>query len=77
MKVSLCLPYFIVKKFLTWECHTDDFVESRHTMILGRDLITALVSKLYFSEHVTKGGDSTFERCKLPMADLDTHEFKI
>ena len=45
-------------------------------MILGRDLLTALVLDLIFSENLIIGGEGPHEECQAPMADLSNYDFK-
>ena len=45
-------------------------------MILGRDLLTALVLDLNFSSNIIIGGDGPYEGCSAPMDDLINYEFK-
>ena len=52
VKIYLTLPEFSATKIVTWNCHADDSTKGRYYMILGRDILTALVLHLNFSEHV-------------------------
>ena len=45
-------------------------------MILGRDLLTAWVLDLKFSEHVIIDCDGPYKNCSTPMADVTDHSFK-
>ena len=36
------------EKIVTWKCHVDESTNGRYNMILGRDLLTALVMDLKF-----------------------------
>ena len=49
---------------MTWEYHMDDSAESRHAMILGRYLLTALGLNFKFYGTVITGGYRPFEGCK-------------
>ena len=52
VNVYFCLPEFSSTKIVTWKCHIDESTKGRYDMILGRDLLTALVLVLdiIFSE---------------------------
>ena len=45
-------------------------------MILGRELLTALVLDLKFSENLSIDGEGPYEGCLEPMADLSNYDFK-
>ena len=44
-------------------------------MILGRDLLTALVMGLNFSENIFIGGEGSYEGCSAPMVDVSNYDF--
>ena len=46
-------------------------------MIPGRDLLTALVLDLKFSENVIRGGEGPYEGCSEPMFDVNNYNFNI
>ena len=46
VKIYFTLPEFSATKRLAWECHVYDFAKGIHDMILGRDILTALVINL-------------------------------
>ena len=54
----------------------DNQTNSRYDIILGRDILTALVLDLKFSDIIILGGDVTYEGCPAPMIDLINYEFK-
>ena len=43
IKVNLCQPKFSAMKHWTWEFHVDDSSESSYGIIIGINLLTALV----------------------------------
>ena len=45
-------------------------------MILGRDLLTALVLDLKFPENLIIGGEGPYEGCLAPMSDLSRYRSK-
>ena len=49
------------KKNVTRKYHVDDSKEIRYNMIIGRDVLTALVLDFKFSKHVIIGGDGPYE----------------
>ena len=48
VNVDFCLPEFSATKIVTCKCHVDDSTTGIYDMILGRDLLTALVLDLFF-----------------------------
>ena len=42
---------------MKWNFHVDESDKGRYDIILGRDLLTALVLNLKFSDHVIKVDD--------------------
>ena len=49
VNVDFYLPEFITTKIVLWKCNVDKKNNSRFDMILGRDLLTALVLDIKFS----------------------------
>ena len=47
---------------MTWECHVDDSTDSRHGVVLSRDLLTSLSLDLKLYEDVISGGDVTYKQ---------------
>ena len=45
-------------------------------MILGRDILTALVLDLKFSGHIIIGGDGPYKGCLVTMVDVTDYELK-
>ena len=45
-------------------------------MILGRDILTAMVLDLKSSKHVIIGGDGLYEGWLTPMVDVNDYDFK-
>ena len=45
-------------------------------MILGRDLIIALVLDLKFSENIVIGSEVPYGGCSVPMVDVNNYYFK-
>ena len=55
----------------------DDSTEGWYYIILGWDLITALVLYFKFSEQVIKGSDGLYKGYTAPMVDMCNYEYKI
>ena len=49
VNIYFCLPEYSATKIVSWKCHVDNKNNSRYYIILGRDLLTALVLDLKFS----------------------------
>ena len=60
---------------MTYNCRVDDSYKGRYEMILGRDLLTALVLNLKFYEHVFETDYGPLKGSTAPMVDLGTYEF--
>ena len=43
-----------------WEFYTNKYTDGKYNMILGRDLLMALVLGLIFSERIIAGGDRPY-----------------
>ena len=65
------------KQIVTYKCHVDESTNSRYNMILGRDLLTALVLTLKFSENFICGGEGPYKGCSEPMVDVNNYYFNI
>ena len=76
VKIDFTLPELSATKHFTWNCHMDDSYNIRNNIILGRDLLIALVLNLEFSDHVIETCDVNFNGYTSPMVDLGTYEFK-
>ena len=63
VNIYFCLPEFSVTKILAWKFHVDNQTNSRYDIILDRDLITALVLDLKFSDNIIIGFDGPYEGC--------------
>ena len=61
---------FSATKIVTWKCHVDKSTNGRYNMILGRDLLTALVLDIKFSDHFILGGEGPYEGYSAPMVDV-------
>ena len=48
VNVDFCLLEFSTTKIVTWKCHVEKYATGRNDIILGRDLLTALVLDLNF-----------------------------
>ena len=69
------LPEFSTIETVAWNCHVDAFSKLRYGMILGRDLLIALVSYFKYYYHVIKGGDVLFKSYTTTMVELFTYYF--
>ena len=47
-------------KIITSKCHVDKYTNGRYNMILGRDLLTALVLDIKFSYNVIIGVEGPY-----------------
>ena len=74
--VDLCLHTFSAKKITTCKFHVGDSTKIRYDMIIGRDIITALVLYLKFSVYIIIGGDGSYKGCSAPMSDVTDCNFK-
>ena len=54
--IDFCLPEFSATKIMTWKCHVNESTNGIYSMILGRDLLTALGLYLKLSENIIIGG---------------------
>ena len=70
-----CIPEFSAAKVITWKFHMDESTNGRYYMILGRDLLTALVLDLKFSKNVIICGEGPYEGCSAPMMDVSNYNF--
>ena len=77
VNVHSCLPEFSAKKTVMWKCHIDEYTTVRYDMILGRDLLTALVLDLKFDENFINGGEGPYKGCSTPMVDVNNYNFGI
>ena len=75
VNLDFCLPEFSATKIVTWECHIRESTNSRYDMILGRDLLTALVMDLKFSDNIIIGGEGPYEQFSAPMVDGSNYYF--
>ena len=77
VKIYFTLPELSTAEILTWNCHMDYSANIRYDMILGRDILLALVLNIKFSEHLIKEDDGTLEGSTDPMLDMGTYKLKI
>ena len=77
MNVDFCLPEFSATNIVTWKCHEDESSTGRYDMILGRDLLTALVLDLKFPENAINGGKGPYKGCSAPMVDVNNYDCSI
>ena len=56
--------------------YLDDLAKGRYDIILGRDILIALVLNINFSEHFMKTDVGPIKVPTAPMVDLDTYGFK-
>ena len=61
VNVDFFLPEFSATKIVTWIFHVDESTNSVYDMILGRDLLTAVILDLKFSDNVIVGGEGPYE----------------
>ena len=57
------LPEFSATKIVMLKFHVDESTNGRYDMILGRDLLTALVMDLKFSDNVIIDGEVQYKGC--------------
>ena len=77
VNVELCLPEFGATKIVTWKLHVAKSTSNGYDMILGRDLLTALLLYLKFSENIILGGSVSFKGFSVHMLDVSTYELKL
>ena len=75
--VYFFLPKFSVTKIVTWKCHVGNSANGRYDMILGRDLLTAMVLDIKFSENFIIGREGIYKGCSEPMVDVSNYYFNI
>ena len=54
----------------------DDSAKGKYDLILGRDLVTALVLNIKFSDHAIESDDGNIKLSMAPMVNLCTYKFK-
>ena len=54
----------------------DDSAKVRYNMILGRDISTAIILNIKFSEYFIKADDGPLKGSLAPTIDFGTYEFK-
>ena len=54
----------------------DETTNDRYGIILGRDLLTAMVLDLKFYDKFIIGDDIPYEGCSVPMVDASNYKFK-
>ena len=69
------LPEFHANKIVMWKCHIDASTKGRHDIILGRDLLNALVPDPKYYENIIIGGEGTYDECPATMVDLSNYDF--
>ena len=70
VKIYFTLYELSARKMVTWDFHGDDSSKGRYDMIIGRDLLTALLLNLKSSDNVIKADDVPFKGSTAPMVDL-------
>ena len=75
VNVDFFLPEFSATEIVTWKYHVDESNNGRYDIILGRDLLTALVLDLKFSDNFIYGRKGSYEGCSAPMVDLSNYAF--
>ena len=61
---------------MAWKFHVDDSNNSRYDIILGRDLLTALVLNLISCDQIIGAYDEPFKGSMGSIDNLGTYEFK-
>ena len=74
--VDFYLLVLSATKTVAWKCHLADSIESRYDIILGRDLLNALVLDLKFPKYFTGSGKGSYKDCSAPMVELTDFDFK-
>ena len=62
---------------MTSKYHIDESIHGRYYIILGRDLLTALVLDLKFSNNIIFGVEGPYEGYSVPMVDVINYNFNI
>ena len=57
VNIDFCLPEFSATKIVPWKWHVDNKTNSRHDIILGGDVLTALVLDIKFSDNLIICGE--------------------
>ena len=61
---------------MSLKCHFDKKTNRRYDVILGRDLLIALLLDLNFSINIIIGDEGKYEGCLAPMVYLSNYDFK-
>ena len=68
--MELVLPESDATKSVTWNFHVDDSQKnSRHDIIIGRDLLLELKLDLCLHDYNIRGNGGTYEGCTVSMKD--------
>ena len=54
----------------------DNYTTGSYSMVLVRDLLTAMGLDLKFSKNIVIGGNGPHERCSTPMVDVSNYDFE-
>ena len=78
MRVTIYFTLLEIRatKIMTWDCHVDNSVKGSYDVILGKDILTALVLNLKFSEHLLESNGGTLKGAISLIVYLDAYEFK-
>ena len=67
---------FSATNIVTCKCHVDESTNSRYDMILGRDLLTALVLDIQFSDNIIIGKAGPYKGWLSLIVDISNFDFK-
>ena len=73
VKLYFTLPEISATKIVTWKWHVDESAKGRYSVILGRDILTALGLNIEFSVNVIKADDGTLKDSTALMVDMGTY----
>ena len=75
IKVKIYFTLFEISatKIVTWKWHVDESAKGRYSVILGRDILTALGLNIEFSVNVIKADDGTLKDSTALMVDMGTY----
>ena len=76
VNVEFSSPELSATKIVTWKFHFDESTNGKYDIILGRDLITALVLDLKFYDNVMIGRHGPYEGCLSLMVGVNNYNFK-
>ena len=77
-KVEIALPGLDATENVTRNLNMDDLQDNqRNNMILGRDILSKLITVLNFSDNTIRVNGCTYKGCTTPIKDVSRINFKV